>query len=118
MILSSKSSSLSSGMFNDFSWIIREKLIKISSTKGMKCCLNSSNFGHKSIQCVKLGMLLLSPQQGQYVRQFSDTRLLLTYVFTSNLNPHLIRPIQKNPRENCEYLSDRRWINWILINYI
>jgi len=41
-------------------------------------------------------MLLLSPQQGQYVGQFSDTRLLLTYVFTSNLNPHLIRPIQKN----------------------
>jgi len=34
-------------------------------------------------------MLLLSPQQGQYVGQFSDTRLLLTYVFTSNLNPHL-----------------------------
>ena len=96
MILSSKSSSLSSGMFNDFSWTIREKLIKISSTKGMKCCLNSSNLGHKSIQCVKLGMLLLSPQQGQYVGQFSDTRLLLTYVFTSNLNPHLIRPIQKN----------------------
>ena len=30
------------------------------------------------------------------LEQFSDTRLLLTYVFTSNLNPHLIRPIQKN----------------------
>jgi hypothetical protein len=37
----------------------------------MKCRLNSSNLGHKSIQCLKLGMLLLSPQQGQYVGQFS-----------------------------------------------
>jgi len=38
-----QSSSLSSGMFKDFSWTIKEKLMKISSTNWMNCYLNSMN---------------------------------------------------------------------------
>jgi len=36
MRLSSKSLSKTSGMFNDLSWTIREKLMKISSTNGIE----------------------------------------------------------------------------------
>jgi len=60
LILPSKSFSLSSEMFKDFSWTIREKLIKISSRKWTNYCFNYSNLGHKSTQCVKLGIMLFS----------------------------------------------------------
>jgi len=43
----------------------------------MNCCLNSSNLGHKSIQCVKLGMMLLAlQQQEKRTRQSSNTSSL------------------------------------------
>jgi hypothetical protein len=42
----------------------------------MNCWLNSSNLGQKSIQWVKLSMLLLSPQQGQHIGQSSNISLL------------------------------------------
>jgi len=63
-------------MLNDFLLTIREKLIEISLTNWMSCCLNYLNLGHKSIQCVKLGMMIFSLQQGQHVGQSSDTVLL------------------------------------------
>ncbi len=65
--------------------------------------LNSSKIGHECTQCVKLGTPL--PQQGQQDGQSEVTILLLIKVLTSNLNPHLIRPIQKNPTENTEYFE-------------
>ena len=37
-------------------------------------------------------------------------------VLTSNLNPHLIRPIQKNPREKVEYLEVRNLISFLKPN--
>jgi len=36
----------------------------------MNYCLNYSNLGHKSIQCVKLGMLLHISQHEQHNGQF------------------------------------------------
>ena len=64
-----------------------------SSTKLIYWDLNSSNLGHDSTQCVKLGIPL--PQHGQQDGQSEETTLLLMRMLTSNLNPHLIRPIQK-----------------------
>jgi len=82
-------------MFNDFSWTIREKFIKKSSTDVMNCSLNMSNLGKNITQCIKLEILLAPTQQGQQDGQVSNIILLLIYWFISNLNPHLIRPIQK-----------------------
>jgi len=64
-------------MFNDFSWTIREKLMKKSSTNGMNCSLNSSNLGQDITQCVKLETLLVPLQQGQQDGQVSNIVLLL-----------------------------------------
>jgi len=44
----------------------------------MNYYLNSSNLGHKSIQWVKLDILLLTLQQGQYIGKSSDTSLVFT----------------------------------------
>jgi len=59
-----KPSSLSSGMLNNFSWTIKEKFIKILLINVMNCCPNSSNLDIKVSSVVKLGILLLTPQQG------------------------------------------------------
>jgi len=53
--------------------------------------LISSNLEPVSTQCVKLEIQL--PQQGQQDGQSEET--ILMRVLTSNLNPHLIRPIQE-----------------------
>ena len=65
----------------------------IPSTKQINWDLISLNLEHDNTQCVKQGIPL--PQHGQYDGQSEETILLLMRVLTSNLNPHLIRPIQK-----------------------
>ena len=82
-----------------------------SSTKLIYWDLNSSNLGHDSTQCVKLGIPL--PQHGQQDGQSEETILLLMRMLTSNLNPHLIRPIQRNPIENCEYSKVKWWMYFL-----
>ena len=110
LILSSKSFSESSERFNDF-WIeIREKLIKKSSTKGMNCCLNSSNLGQVRTQWVKLG--ILEPQQGQHVGHSAITMLRLIYVFTSNLNPHYINWSNNKNHYYFNYNFYLKLLNW------
>jgi len=78
----------------------------------MKCCLNSSNLEYKIIQCIKLGILLLSSQQG--VGQSSDINLLFMGNFSSNLNSHLIRPTpkKKKKKKKQDYF---KYINEFLI---
>ena len=39
----------------------------------------------------------ITPQQGQHLGQSSETIFLLMEIIISNLKPHLIREIQKNP---------------------
>ena len=87
--------------------------MKKSSTNRINCSLNSSNLGQDITQCVKLEILLTPPQQGQQDGQVSNIVLLLIYWFTSNLNPHLIRPIQRNPIEICEYSRVKWWMYFI-----
>jgi len=79
----------------------------------MKCCLNSSNLEYKIIQCIKLGILLLSSQQG--VGQSSDINLLFMGNFSSNLNSHLIRPTpkkkkkkKKKEKKKCKFFREKR----------
>jgi len=68
--------------------------------------LISLNLEHDSTQYVKLGIPL--PQQGQQDGQSEETTLLLMRVLTSNLNPHLIRPLQKkNPKEKGRIFGDK-----------
>jgi len=66
----------------------------------MNCCLNSSNLGHKSIQCVKLIMLLLTTQ---HVGKSSNTNLLF-YIKVSQL----ILPIQKKKKKKKKKKKSKR----------
>ena len=49
----------------------------------------------------KLGTL--TPQYGQHLGQSSETIFLLMEILMSNLKPHLIREIQKNPNWYLRY---------------
>jgi len=62
-----------------FHEMIKEKLLKILSTNGMNCTLNSSNLGQDITQCVKLGTLLILPQQGQNNKPVLNSIILLIY---------------------------------------
>ena len=88
--------------------------MKRSSTKLIYWDLKSLNLEQESTQWVKLG--IPEPQQGQQEGQSGETLLLLIKMFTSNLNPHLMRPIQKNPRENMEYFEERECISFLKPN--
>jgi len=57
-------------IFHEQSEKKKKKKKNISSKKKMNYCLNYSNLGHKSIQCVKLGMLLHISQHEQHNGQF------------------------------------------------
>ena len=68
----------------------------MSSIKNKYSFLKLVNTGQELIQWEKVGTL--PPQHGQQFGQFSDTSFLLMDIKGSNLNPHLIREIQKKPR--------------------
>jgi len=53
------------------------------------------------IQWEKLGTL--TPQYGQHLGQSSETIFFLMEILMSNLKPHLIREIQKNPNWYLRY---------------
>ena len=63
---------------------------------------------------MKLGVP--KPQQGQHFGQSGVTNLLLIYILTSNLNPHLIRLIQKKPNVKIECFKVRGWISFLKPN--
>ena len=53
--------------------------MKKSSTNGMNCSLDPSNLGQNKTQCVKMGTLLIPPEQRQQNGQISYMVLLLIF---------------------------------------